>query len=109
MPAVLRRGAVADGHHATRSLPSFNRPALCISAATGLIGHRMEPGQSKAAARAWLRNEQRAGSRAARPVLLLSLLGTVLAIGQAWCVAFLLAGALTRHAGHGSNPLPSPG
>jgi ATP-binding cassette subfamily C protein CydD len=57
----------------------------------------MEPGQSKVAARAWLRGEQRAGRRAARPVLLLSLLGTVLAIGQAWCVAFLLADALTRH------------
>jgi ATP-binding cassette subfamily C protein CydD len=54
----------------------------------------MEAGHSKAAARAWLRNEQRAGGRAARPVLLLSLLGTVLAIGQAWCIAFLLADAL---------------
>ena len=57
----------------------------------------MEPKQGKVAARAWLRNEQRAGSRAARPVLVLSLLGTVLAIGQAWCVAFLLADALAGH------------
>jgi ATP-binding cassette subfamily C protein CydD len=65
----------------------------------------MEPGQSKAAARAWLRNEQRAGSRAARPVLLLSLFGTVLAIGQAWCIAFLLADALVSHpAAAGVNP-----
>jgi ATP-binding cassette subfamily C protein CydD len=57
----------------------------------------MESKQAKAAARAWLHSEQRAGSRAARPVLGLSLLGTVLAIGQAWCVAFLLADALAGH------------
>src|ERR1700721_1605933 len=57
----------------------------------------MEPGQGRAAARAWLRGEQRAGKRAARPVLLLSLLGSVLAIGQAWCIAFLLADGLTSH------------
>jgi ATP-binding cassette subfamily C protein CydD len=56
----------------------------------------MDSGKSKAAARAWLRAEQRAGGRAARPVLMLSLVGTVLAIGQAWCVAMLLAEALTR-------------
>jgi len=76
----------------------------------------MEPGQSKAAARAWLRTEQRAGSRAARPVLMLSLVGTVLAIGQAWCVGLLLADALVSHpatsetipAGTGFEPGGSP-
>ncbi len=65
----------------------------------------MEPGHNKAAARAWLRSEQRAGSRAARPVLLFSLLGTLLAIGQAWCIALLLAHALARDA---VNPAPGP-
>jgi len=74
----------------TRGLPSLNRPALGISACVGESGTAWNRG--KAAARAWLRSEQRAGSRVARPVPLLSLCGTVLAIGQAWCIAFLLAG-----------------
>jgi len=65
----------------------------------------MEAAQSKKAARAWLRGEQRAGGKAARPVLALSLLGTILAIGQAWCAAFLLADALT-HRATGPHPLP---
>ena len=59
--------------------------------------------QSKAAARAWLRGEQRAGNRAARPVVALGLLGIAMAIGQAWCAASLLAGALTNRP---DNPLP---
>ena len=60
----------------------------------------MDAAQSRTAARAWLRGEQRAGGRAARPVLVFSLVGTVLAIGQVWCVAFLLADAVTRRADH---------
>ena len=48
-----------------------------------------------AAPRAWLRSEQRVGSSAARPVALLGLLGTVMAVGQARCAAVVLAGALT--------------
>jgi len=69
----------------------------------------MEAAHSKQAARAWLRGEQRAGGKAARPVLLLSLAGTVLAVGQAWCVAFLLADALTRHpGGYGAAGRPMP-
>src|SRR5690242_9288624 len=59
--------------------------------------------QSKAAARAWLRGEQRAGNRAARPVVALGLLGIAMAVGQAWCAASLLAGALTNRP---DNPLP---
>jgi len=59
----------------------------------------MQSEQSKAASRAWLRSEQRAGNRAARPVVLFGGLGTVMAVGQAWCAAMLLAGALTGHAG----------
>ncbi len=47
----------------------------------------------KAAARSWLRQEQRAGSRAARPVLILHVLGTVLAIGQAFAAASVLQAA----------------
>ena len=55
----------------------------------------MSSDPSSAAPRAWLRSEQRVGSRAARPVALFGLLGTAMAVGQAWCAAMLLAGALT--------------
>ena len=48
---------------------------------------------TKAAARSWLRREQRAGSRAARPVLVLHVAGSVLAIGQAFAAASVLAAA----------------
>src|ERR1039458_10133017 len=48
--------------------------------------------EAKAAARAWLRREQRAGRRPARPVLVLGLLGTILSIGQAFCAAAVLTG-----------------
>jgi ATP-binding cassette subfamily C protein CydD len=48
---------------------------------------------TKAAARAWLRREQRAGLRAARPVLIWHVTGTVLAIGQAFAAASVLADA----------------
>jgi ATP-binding cassette subfamily C protein CydD len=53
----------------------------------------------KAAARAWLRQEQQAGRRTARPVLVLGLLQTALAAGQAWCAAMVLAQALGRQTG----------
>ncbi len=56
----------------------------------------MDAAKTRMAARSWLRGEQKAGSRAARPVLVFSLAGTLLAIGQVYCVAFLLADALTR-------------
>ena len=48
----------------------------------------------------------RLGARAARPVILFGLLGTLLALGQAWCMAVVLAAALT---GHGVAPLPLAG
>ncbi len=51
-------------------------------------------------ARAWLRGEQKAGGRAARPVLVFSLAGTMVAIGQVYCVAVLLAAALTDRVDH---------
>src|SRR4051812_35071828 len=54
--------------------------------------------QSKTTSRMWLRGQQRAGGRAARPVVLLGLLGTALAVGQAWCAATLLAQALAGRA-----------
>jgi ATP-binding cassette subfamily C protein CydD len=50
---------------------------------------------TKAAARAWIGAEQRLGLRAARPILLLNLLGTVLAVGQVYAVAALLTGFST--------------
>src|SRR5215469_15801986 len=56
----------------------------------------MSSDQGKAALRAWVRGEQRVGRRAARPVALLGLLGTTMAVGQAWCVAMLLVGALAH-------------
>jgi ATP-binding cassette subfamily C protein CydD len=59
----------------------------------------MQSEQSKAATRAWLRGEQRTGSRAARPVVVLGALGTVMAVAQAWCAAMVLARALTGRAG----------
>ena len=54
----------------------------------------MQSEHAKTASRAWLRDEQRAGRRAAWPVVLCGALGTVMAVGQAWCAAALLAGAL---------------
>lgn len=53
---------------------------------------------SKAAARSWLRREQRAGTRAARPVLMLHILGSVLGIAQAFAAASVLAAAFAAAA-----------
>ena len=50
---------------------------------------------TKATARSWLRREQRAGNRAARPVLVLHVIGLVLAIGQAFAAASVLTEAFT--------------
>jgi ATP-binding cassette subfamily C protein CydD len=50
---------------------------------------------TKAAARSWLRREQKAGNRAARPVLMLHIIGSILAIGQAFAAASVLTGAFT--------------
>ena len=49
---------------------------------------------TKAAARSWLRREQRAGSRAARPVLIMHVTGSLLGIGQAFAAAYVLTAAL---------------
>jgi ATP-binding cassette subfamily C protein CydD len=49
----------------------------------------------KAAARSWLRREQRAGNKAARPVLMWHVLGSIAGIGQAFAAATVLAAALT--------------
>ncbi len=54
-----------------------------------------EADPTKAAARSWLRREQRAGNRAARPVLMWHVLGTLAGIGQAFAAASVLAGAFT--------------
>jgi ATP-binding cassette subfamily C protein CydD len=54
----------------------------------------------KAATRAWLRLETQRGSRAARPVVALGLATTLVAVGQTYCVARVLAAALAR------RPLP---
>src|SRR5579871_5432997 len=55
----------------------------------------MQSAESKTASRAWLREERRIGGRAAWPVVLLGLLGSAMAVGQAWCIAMVLAGALS--------------
>ena len=52
-----------------------------------------QPDPTKAAARSWLRREQRAGSRAARPVLALHVVGSLLGVGQAFAAAAVLAAA----------------
>jgi ATP-binding cassette, subfamily C, bacterial CydD len=57
---------------------------------------RAERDQAKAAAKTWLKQETRLGRRAARPVVLLGLAGSAVAISQAWCVAAALAAILTR-------------
>lgn len=49
----------------------------------------------KRAARDWTRQQTKLGARPARPVVGLGLLGTALAIFQAWCMASVLATALT--------------
>lgn len=56
---------------------------------------------ARRASRAWLREQSRLGRRAAMPVVLLGLAGTVMAIAQAWCVADALQSALTA----GGSPL----
>lgn len=61
--------------------------------------------QARKAAKAWLRREQRAGNRAGRPVLGLNLIGTLLAIGQAWCIALVLANALIHASASIAGPL----
>ncbi len=48
--------------------------------------------QARTAARAWVKRQQRAGLRPARPVILLGLLGSLLAIVQAFCAASVLTG-----------------
>ena len=48
---------------------------------------------TKAATRSWLGREQRAGRAAARPVLMLHILGTVLGVAQAFLAASVLASA----------------
>src|SRR5580700_10357721 len=60
----------------------------------------------KRAARAWMREQTRLGTQAARPVILYGLLGTLLAVAQALCMAEVLATAL---AGHGLAPTPLAG
>jgi ATP-binding cassette subfamily C protein CydD len=47
----------------------------------------------KAAARAWVKREQRTGRRPAGPVIVFGLLGTILTICQAFCAASILTGA----------------
>src|SRR5271170_5706619 len=51
--------------------------------------------QRKQLVRGWTRAQARAGRSAATPVALLGLAGVALAVGQAWCVAALLAAGLS--------------
>ena len=54
---------------------------------------------AKTAARAWVGREQRLGFRAARPILVLNLLGTALSVAQVFTVVALLMGAIARDGG----------
>ena len=67
-------------------------PALPISAAEAL--HRPPMDEGKTASRAWTRQQTRLGQRAALPVVILGLLGTALAVAQAWCIAAVLSAGL---------------
>ena len=62
-----------------------------------------ETENGKRGARAWAREQTRLGARAARPVILYGLLGTLLAVGQTWCMAEVLATALAQQ---GLAPIP---
>jgi ATP-binding cassette subfamily C protein CydD len=50
--------------------------------------------EGKTASRAWTRQQTRLGRRAALPVVILGLLGTALAVAQAWCIAAVLGAGL---------------
>src|SRR3954470_10037290 len=50
---------------------------------------------AKTAAKAWLRQQQRAGGKASRPVLILHLAGTLAGIGQAIAAALALTTAIS--------------
>ena len=63
--------------------------------------HDTDP-QSPRAARQWLKTQARLGREAARPILLLGLAGTLLAMGQALCAAVVLTAAL---GGAASGPI----
>ncbi len=64
-----------------------------------------ESHQRNAAARVWLRREQKTGWRPVRPVLICGVAGVVLAIAQAFCAATVLALALGASA---DTVAPSP-
>ncbi len=54
--------------------------------------------------RAWMTRNMAEGRRAVRPVILLGTLATAAAVGQAWCLAHLLAGAIAPAQGPGATP-----
>ncbi len=59
---------------------------------------------NRSVVRAWSRTQSRIGRRQAMPVILLGLLSTALAIGQAWCIAVVLAHALGWSVSHSVAP-----
>ncbi len=59
---------------------------------------------NRSVVRAWSRTQSRIGRRQAMPVILLGLLSTALAIGQAWCIAVVLAHALAWSVSHTVAP-----
>ncbi len=64
--------------------------------------------QTSEQTRLWLRRQMRLGIGGARPVILWGLLGVALALGQAWCVAVVLATALMAADGAGVGELAWP-
>lgn len=75
-------------------------PTLPAPAATAPVAESapLTPAAAAKAARkaasGWMRAQGRAGRRASRPVVGLGLAGIACSVGQAWCVAMILAGAL---------------
>ncbi|MBS0985142.1 thiol reductant ABC exporter subunit CydD [Acetobacter thailandicus] len=62
----------------------------------------------KAAIRQWTKAQSRLGRQAARPVILLSLISSLLGVGLAWCVATLLGYALMALTQGPVNASPVP-
>ena len=102
-PVAERRGRDALRHRHPRDnyeriLRIFKLPALSSGGRLRLSGRAMRPRQESHVSRMpGCASEQRAGRRAARPVVL-SAWSARLAIGQAWCAALLLAERWPAHA-----------
>jgi ATP-binding cassette subfamily C protein CydD len=70
------------------------------------MAHRTKD-EGQAATRGWLKQQTRLSRATARPVLLLGLAGTIVAVGQACCVAIVLSAALFPQGMFNEGRLPT--